>query len=144
MELFAYCEIDRPADEVFAFVSDACNNPLWQKGQQSCEWTSPPPIGPGSTYEQKARFLGRTIISRFTVIEHEPGRVIAIESTEGPFPITVRRSVEPLGPARSRVAAEIAGEPGGFFRLAGPLLRGVAQRSVNADYRRLKRLLEDS
>lgn len=143
MRLFASCEIDRSADEVFAFVSDASNNPRWQKGQQSCEWISSPPIRLGSTYEQRARFLGRTVTNRFEVIEHEPGRAITIESTEGSFPIRVRRSVEPLGASRSRVMAEIDGEPGGFFRLFGPILRRVAQRSVNADYARLKGLLDE-
>ena len=142
MRLSVDCEINRPAGEVFGFVSDASNNPRWQKGQRSCEWTSPPPIGVGSTYEQQARFLGRTVINRFEVTEYEPGRAITIESTEGSFPITVRRSVEPLDGSHSRMRAQIEGEPGGFFRLVGPLLRRFAQRSVGSDYARLKRLLE--
>lgn len=144
MRLSVDCEIGRPADEVFAFVSDASNNPRWQKGQRSCEWTSPLPIRAGSTYEQRARFLGRTVTNRFEVTEYEPGHAITIASTEGSFPITVRRSVEPLDGTRTRVRAEIEGEPGGFFRIVGPVLRRLAQRSVDADYARLKRLLEAS
>lgn len=142
MRLSATREIRRPAEEVFSFLADASNNPRWQKGQRSCVWTSPPPIGPGSTYEQEARFLGRTLINRFEVTEYVPGRTITIESTEGSFPITVLRSVEPLDEHRSQVRAEIDGEPSGFLRLFGPLLRLLAQRSVDADYDRLKRLLE--
>lgn len=142
MKLSGACEVDRPAAEVFEFVSDASNNPRWQKGQQSCEWTSPPPIGVGSTYEQRARFLGRTVNSSFVVTEYEPGRSIAIESTGGSFPITVRRSVEPIDEGRTRVTAEIDGDPGRFFRLFGPLVRPLAQRSVDADYARLQALLE--
>jgi uncharacterized membrane protein len=142
MNLFATREIERSADEVFAFFSDASNNPQWQTGQRSCVWTTPPPIGVGSTYDQEARFLGRTVLSRFEVVEHDPGRVITIRSIQGSFPIEVRRSVEPLDPARCRVTAEISGEPGGFFRLAAPLLRRLAQRSVDADYDRLRNLLE--
>lgn len=144
MRLGAQRDIDRPANEVFAFVSDASNNPRWQTGQRSCVWTSPPPVGVGSTYEQEARFLGRTVTSRFEVTEYEPGRSITIRSTEGSFPITVRRTVEPLGDTRSRVTAEIDGEPGRFFRLAGPLVRRLAQRSVDGDYERLKHLLDAS
>lgn len=142
MNLYATRVIDRPADEVFAFVSDAANNPKWQRGQRSCVWTSPSPIGVGSTYEQEARFLGRTIRTSFEVTDHEPGRSITIRSTGGSFPIQVRRSVEPVGPARARVTAEISGEPGRFFRLAAPVVRRLAQRSVDHDYDRLKRLLE--
>lgn len=143
MRLSAHREIDRPAGEVFAFISDASNNPRWQKGQRSCEWTTPPPIGVGSVYEQEARFLGRTVTNRFQVTEYEPGRSITIRSTGGSFPITVRRSVEPTGNGRSRVTADIQGEPGRFFRLMGPLVRRLAQRSVDADYDRLKGLLEN-
>jgi len=36
-------------------------NPDWQSGMTTCEWTSPAPVGVGSTYEQRARFLGREI-----------------------------------------------------------------------------------
>ena len=43
-EIEASAKIDRPAGEVFDYVSDMSNNPQWQKGQKSCEWTSEPPI----------------------------------------------------------------------------------------------------
>lgn len=142
MRLSATREINRAAAEVFEFFSDAANNPKWQKGQRSCAWVTPPPIGVGSTYDQEARFLGRRVLNRFQVTDYEPGRVIEIQSVEGSFPITVRRTVQPVGQSSSRVVAEISGEPGGFFRLAAPLLRRAAQRSVDADYDRLKSLLE--
>ena len=142
MDLYATRDIGRPAKVVFDFVSDSSNNPRWQKGQRSCVWTTPPPHGMGSVYEQKARFLGRTVSTRFRVVEYDPGRAITIESVESSFPIRVRRSVEPLGPDRSRVTAEISGEPGGFFGMIGPALRRWAQRSIDADYDRLVKLLE--
>ena len=142
MRLSATREIERPADDVFAFFADASNNPKWQKGQVSCQWVTPPPVEVGSVYQQEARFLGRRVLTRFEVVEHVPGRVIAINSVESSFPIRVRRTVEALGPSRSRVTTDIKGEPGGFFRIAGPMLGWLAQRSVDADYDRLKRLLD--
>lgn len=143
MELAAAQTIDRPADEVFAFVADAANNPRWQRGMRSCAWTSPPPIGMGSTYRQEATFLGRPVVTEFEVVAHEPGRSVTIQSTSGPFPIRVTRSVTPIDPSSCRVEAAITGDPGRFFRLAAPLVQRMAQRSVTADYRRLKALLED-
>ena len=143
MDLYATREIRRPAKAVFDFVSDSSNNPTWQKGQRSCVWTTPAPHCLGSIYEQEARFLGRTVSTRFKVVEYDPGRSITIESIESSFPIRVRRSVEPLGPDRSRVTAEISGEPGGFFGMIGPALRRLAQRSVDSDYDRLVKLLEE-
>ncbi len=135
-------DVDRPANEVFAFVSEFENNPRWQRGMRSCRWTSPAPRGVGSTYDQVARFLGKEIVSSFRVLEHDPGRRVKITSTSGPFPITETRTVQPLGDGRAHVSAIVEGDAGGFFRIAGPVLRAMVARSVRGDYARLKRLLE--
>jgi hypothetical protein len=42
-------QIARPPDEVFAFVADARNRPLWDESVDTEELTSPEPIGVGST-----------------------------------------------------------------------------------------------
>lgn len=135
-------EIDRPADDVFAFVSEFPNNPKWQRGQRSCTWTSEPPLRAGSTYEQRARFLGKDMVNSFRVIEHEDGTRVKFTSTGGSFPITVTRTVEPLGDSRSRFTEHVTGEPGRFFRIAAPLLRALVKRSIKRDFPRLKALLE--
>lgn len=143
MELSAVREVARPANEVFAFFSDASNNPKWQRGMVSCEWTSEPPITVGSTYEQKARFMGRDIVSTFVVTRLDPGRLVEIETIESTFPIQVVRTVEPIDQGSCRVSASITGGPDrGLLRLASPLMRSRAQKSVDADYDRLVQLLE--
>ena len=135
-------DIDRPADEVFAFVSEFPSNPLWQSGQRSCEWTSEPPLRVGSTYDQRARFLGRDMTNSFRVTEHEPGRRVEFTSTGGSFPITVTRSVDPIDDSRSRFTERVRGEPGRFFRIAEPILHRLVTRSIRRDFPRLKALLE--
>ncbi|MEL6981488.1 MAG: SRPBCC family protein [Actinomycetota bacterium] len=141
-DISATIEIDRPAGEVFDYLADMANNPQWQQGQQECRWTSEPPLGLGSTYDQEARFLGRSIVSSFEVVEFEPGRRIRIVSTAGTMPIDVTRTVEPIGPDRCRVSARVAGDPPLLLRLLGPLLDRLVERSVTGDYRRLKERLE--
>ena len=143
MKLVSSVVIDRPDEEVFAVISDFSRNPEWQRGMRSAQWTTEPPIQVGSTYQQVARFLGRDVITAFEVIAYEPNRSVTIQSRQSSFPITVTRSVEPLGPDRSRVSAHIVGKPGRFFRLFGPLLRLLAERSVRGDYERLRGLLEN-
>lgn len=143
MELTATRRIHRPAEEVFTFFSDASNNPKWQDGMVSCEWTSGPPIGVGSTYRQKARFMGRDVISSFVVTDFDPGRRIVIETTESTFPIRVERTVEPLDGSSCQVSALITGGPDrGLLKLLTPLMKGRAQKSVDADYDRLVQLLQ--
>lgn len=136
-------DIARPANEVFGFFADAANNPSWQTGMVSCEWVTDPPIGVGSSYEQRARFMGRAITSTFIVTRFEPGRLIEIETVESTFPIRVIRQVESLSAQLCRVSANISGGPqGGAAKLFSPLMARRAQRSVDADYDRLVQLLE--
>jgi len=142
MRVTSDVEVDRPAAEVFRFIADAENNPRWQQGQRSCRWTTPPPIGVGSVYEQHASFLGRRIASTFEVVRFDPDRLITIRTIASTFPIEVTRSVAARGADRCRVSADVRGDPAAVFRVAMPLLRRMVQRSVRSDYRRLKALLE--
>ncbi len=137
----AAIEIQRPAEETFAFISRPENNPRWQQGMVEARVTSSGSWGVGSTYEQVARFLGRRIESSFEIVAFEPGRLIKGTTTAGSFPITFTRIVEPTG-AGCRVTAIVEGDASGFFRLFQSLLDGMVRRSVEGDYRRLKQLLE--
>lgn len=134
-------EINKPAEGTAEFFFDASNNPKWQNGMVSCQWITDPPIAVGSTYEQHARFMGRDVRSVFVVTEFEPGSSIKIETIESTFPIQVHRWVEPTGPDSCTVNALITGGPTGLAKVLVPLMKGKAQKSVDADYDRLKELL---
>ena len=134
-------EINKSSAEVFAYISNFENNPQWQAGQISCQFTSEGPLGVGSTYDQVAKFLGRVIVSTFEVLEFEPNQKVKASSTSGSFPITFTRMVEPKD-GGALVTAVIEGDASGFFKLAEPLLKIMVQRSVDADYRKLKQILE--
>ena len=134
-------EINRPSEEVFAFISNFENNPKWQSGQLEARFTSEGPLGVGSTYDQVAKFLGRRIVSTFEVLEYESNRKVKASSTSGSFPITFTRLVQPID-GGTIVKAIIEGDATGFFRLAQPLLGRMVQRSVDSDYKNLKRIME--
>ena len=141
MRVTADVEITRPAPEVFAYLADFENNPKWQKGMQTCTFTSDPPLRVGSTFDQVATFRRREIRSSFVVTALDPGRSITIGTTVSPFPIRVTRSVTPID-GGAGVHAVVEGDAGGFMRLAEPLLKLMVRRSVRNDYRNLKALLE--
>lgn len=144
IEVRADIDIDREPAEVFAFMADMANNPEWQKGMRRCTWTSEPPLRLGSTYDQEAAFLGRSIVSSFEVVEFTEGERIRIRTTGGTMPIDVTRTVSANTDSGSRVNAIVRGEPKGVFRIAGPIVRALVGASVRRDYRQLKRLLEAS
>ena len=142
LEVTAQQAIRRPAAEVFDYLADMSNNPKWQKGMQSCVWTSDPPLKLGSTYDQEASFLGKKIVSSFEVTEFIAGEHIRIVTTAGSMPIDVTRTVDPVTDNVCLVEAVVRGDASGLFRLATPLMKVMVRRSVNADYKRLKVLLE--
>ena len=144
MAIHVTSTVDIACDAALAFetIANFENNPRWQDGMVSAKFTSDPPLRVGSTYAQEARFMGRPIETLFEITAYEPGRSITIESRESTFPIQVTRRVEDLGDGRCRVSAEVNGAPGGLFKIAGPLMRRMVSRSVNADYKNLKALLE--
>ncbi len=135
--------VNRSSEEVFAYVSNFENNPLWQSGMVEATFTSDGPLDVGSTYAQVATFLGRRVESTFEVIDFEPGRLVKATSTAGSFPITFTRIAEPLN-GGTKVSAIIEGDSTGFYKLAEPLMKRLVQRSVDRDYARLKTVLESS
>ena len=133
--------IERPHEEVFEYITNFENNPTWQDGMKMCEFTTEPPLQVGSRYKQVAEFMGREIISEFEVQEYEPNQMIYFQSISGTFPIRIRRSVEQQGRA-TRVSAIIEGDPDGLMKLFSPFVRRMMRNSIEADYQRLKLLLE--
>jgi uncharacterized protein YndB with AHSA1/START domain len=77
-------QIFRPPDEVFAFVADARNRPLWDESVDTEELTSPEPVGVGSTVRTGMRSMGRDYELTWEIVEHEPPSRQTIESTSVP------------------------------------------------------------
>ena len=133
--------VARPPDEVFTWLTNFAKAPLWQSGVVEAHFTSPPPIGTGSTYTQRSRFLGRDIVFNFEIIRFEPGRLVEFKTNSGTFPVHIVRWVEPTQ-AGALVHALIRGDASGLYKLAAPLLDRLTQRQIEGDYKRLKRVLE--
>jgi uncharacterized protein YndB with AHSA1/START domain len=133
--------IERPPEEVFAFITDVGSNPQWQRGMREAHFTSGPPMRLGSTYAQVTSFLGRRIESRYEVIDLVPGRLITGSTTISPVPITFSRIVTPHK-AGARVTAVVEGRPQGVFTLVSPIVRRLVAASLARDYANLKHLLE--
>jgi carbon monoxide dehydrogenase subunit G len=136
-------DVARPPAEVFAYISNFEHNPEWQGGMVDARFTTKGPLRVGSRYDQVAKFMGKRIDSSFEVVEYEPDRLVKATTTSSSFPITFTRKVEPAGDG-TRVTAIVEGDASGFFRLAEPLMRRKVQKSIDADYENLKRILEDN
>ena len=135
--------VKQPPDEVFEFWADHSNNPKWQKGQRSCTWTSEPPIGVGSTYDQEAALMGRPIVSKFECVEFEPHKRIRMKTTESTIPLDITREVSPGPDGGTTLEATIRGGPEGIGRIFDPFMRWMVARNVRKDYQRLEELFDE-
>jgi len=133
--------IDRPVEEVFAFVSNSENLPRWRSSSLEVKKTSEGPFGVGSTFKSRFTFLGRQFDSEVVVTAHEPNRVYMSKMAEGPFPLETRYLLEAVGNG-THVTFVAEGEPGGFFKLAEPLVVSMAKRAFTTDLQNLKEMLE--
>ena len=132
--------INRPLEEVFAFVSNLENDPKWQSGVLESKKTSEGPIGVGTTYRTVGQFLGRRIESEIEITEYELNRKVSGKSKSGPIRFESHNTYERV--EGTRVTVEAEAEIGGFFKLAEPLVINAAKRQIEGDSATLKDLLE--
>ena len=130
-----------PIEQVFAFVADYRNNVKWQTGVIVAEFTSPGQVGVGTTFKYDAEFMGRKMETTGELAAYDPPKRIAWKSTSGPFPMSGDTSFESVE-GGTLVKDTIEAEPGGFFKLAEPLLMKQIQGQTEKDMKKLKELLE--
>ncbi len=128
-------EIGRPADEVFAYVTDPENLATWAGVVVEVRKDG------GDRFTLVQKFLGRRFETPCEVIASEPNRRHVFRSTGGPVPLTFTYALEPSG-AGTRLTQTGEGEPGSFFGLVGPLFERAAKRQVRHDLETLKDVLE--
>src|SRR5262245_21494645 len=133
--------INRPVEEVFAFLSNPENYPKWVSGTSEVKITSEGPIGVGTTYRSVVTFLGRRIEGEIEFTEYEPNRGYALKTISGPFPLEDSVTFERVE-GGTRVSETHVGEVGGFFKLAEPLLISLVKRQFEAEYANRKDPLE--
>jgi len=133
--------INRPLEEVFAVLSNIENNPKWSSAFLEAKKTSAGPIGVGTTWRVVQKALGQRIEGEAEVTEYEPNRKCALKSRSGPIPAKIRQTFEPVE-GSTRVSVVFEAEPGGFFKLAEPLVMSMLKRTLETDFANVKDLME--
>jgi hypothetical protein len=94
----------------------------------------------GTTWRAVQKAFGQQLESEVEVTEYEPSRQWA-QKGKSPFPVQIQATFEGVD-GGTRVNLRLEAEPGGFFRLAGPLLASMAKRNIEGDLANLKDLME--
>jgi uncharacterized membrane protein len=133
--------INRPIEEVFAYVSDFRTASQWQSGMVDVRLTPEGPVGVGTRATFERVFLGRKLEMTVEIVEYQPPTKQAFKSISGPMPTTVSRRFEPTAMG-TKYSMVIEAQAGGVFALAEPLVARSLSRGVEADLGTLKDLLE--
>jgi uncharacterized membrane protein len=132
-------EIDRPAEEVFAYATDPAKFPSWQKDvvKVSVEGHS---VGSRFTSVRKVGGSERTMTQEIT--ENAPPRRWAARGIDGPIRPNATVAVEPLDGDRCRVTFGLDFDGRGVAAALTPMVRRMAAKGAPASHQRLKELLE--
>lgn len=133
--------IQRPIEEVFAFVSDPLLFPRWNSAVQAVHVTSGEPGALGSTYAmQRALPVGR-VENELEVFSGEHSAEFGIRTTSGPTPFVYRYRFASDG-AGTVVHLDATLELPGVAAVLGPLAARGVRRGVDANLAALKVTLE--
>ena len=136
-------EVSRPAEEVFAYVTDPSTFPEWQQGVVRGHMDGSL-TRVGSKCTTIRAIAGREREVHTTITDYDPPRRWADRGVDGPIRAIVEVLVEPLGDgSQSRVTINLDFTGHGIGQLLVPLLvRRRAAREMPENMRRLKQRLE--
>lgn len=135
-------DIQRPIKDVFSFVADFSNNPLWQSGILETEPLDGTPLQPGATYRCVNRFLGQRFETQWHLKTCKPYTQchFVFES-----PVLQGRTRFAFEPTRTGTRLTADGEAD-ISRLLLPalLVRPKVRQQMRHDLKQLKLYLEAS
>ena len=95
----------------------------------------------GTKVTQVVSFLGVKLEPTGEITALESNRSLSFKGRSGPAMLEATYRFEAVGTG-TRLSATIQVEPGGLFQLAGPLFASQFKKQTDADFQRLKALLE--
>jgi uncharacterized membrane protein len=133
--------INRPIDEVFAFISDGENGPKWRSDKIEVRHESG--SGVGAVYRQTVPGPGgRRVKADYEVTVHQPPARSEFKAIAGPVRPTGSYVLESAGEGKTKLTFSLDAQLGFVKRL---LMGGAVQKSMDAEMAaldRLKKLLE--
>lgn len=136
--------IDRPIEEVFAFVADGENDPKFSPRVQEIRKTTDGPPGRGTVYVSTVKDAGMTTKREFELTEVvAPTRIRwaersknVVTAAEGGY------DLEPAGEGRTKLTIHNVLEGHGLGKLLAPLAVRAARKDADAFVGRIKAAVE--
>lgn len=138
--------IDRPRDEVWDFMSDPDNIPVYNSNISEFAQESPGERAKGTRDRGTVRVAGKRLDFVTEITEYEPGVRQVTRSVEAPMDMawTLEMSMEDAGEGRTTVTFhQEVDQLGGFFgKLGDALVTRMYSKDVRANLEKAKEILE--
>lgn len=134
--------LDRPIEQVFAFLTDAANHPQWDASSLAMEPTQPGPWRPGLEFREVRRIGPRRVEIWSRIAALDPPHAMEIESLTGPQ-FTGSWRLEPDS-GGTRLTWRGTMRLRGVQRLMQPVIARSFRASAATNFARLKDVVETS
>lgn len=133
--------IDRPVEEVFAYVADVTNDPAWHTDILEARKTTEGPVGSGTVWH--TRFKPSMGISEadIEVVSLEPNRVLAMRGDVGPMHPTLTYRFEPAD-GGTKFTRRVQIKVSGWMKIMQPMIAMMLPKQNKGFLANLKRVLE--
>jgi ribosome-associated toxin RatA of RatAB toxin-antitoxin module len=134
--------IGSPVEDVWAFMEDLDNYPLFMPGLVEMRQTTPGPRQHGTQIVWTYQFLGQQFDITLNVTDYQAPNRFAATLRAGPMQLQGVWTYAAVDPVTTRMTTLIEGETAGLFKVADPLAARAMERQVAASYGTLKDLVE--
>jgi Polyketide cyclase / dehydrase and lipid transport len=114
-------------EEAFAYMADFSNAPAWDPNTSHATRVDSGPVGIGSAFDLVTAFGGRDVRLRYTIVEHDPPRRVALRAEQPRYTGVDTITVSPA-PSGSTVHYDATLSFKGAARLLEPLMHFLFQR----------------
>ena len=135
--------VERPIEEVFAYIADPLLFPRWNSAVQTMHRTSGQNGAPGSTYSMRRQLPSGRVENELEVLSREHPTNFGIRTTSGPTPFLYNYRFAPDG-ADTVIYLNASVELPRATAVLGPLAARGVRRGVDANLAALKHALEAS
>jgi uncharacterized membrane protein len=139
--------VDHPPETVFAFVSDAENNPRWHEHVRETRWLDEGPTRLGRRGRQFGHLFGRDWAFVAEVVEWEPPRLVTFQVIEG-YKVRTSIRTEPAAAGGGTDVTLVVTSPriltDRVDRFVSSLMRRSQQARIRGDTERLRKALDEA
>ena len=135
--------INRPIQEVFAFVTDHSNDKLWKPFVTESRQISAGPINVGTRFEIVTVAWGYRRAGEVEVLKHEPHSLYVYRANDKLLPFVAHLNFESL-PSGTGIRGQVEFPVQGLWKWLTPILLKILRSQSKHTFARLKQIMEGS